>query len=319
MKVWIENSSVDINKLNGKSLFCKRLADEFSRLGIAVVDGDSEADVSINVIRLKHERSSIKILRINGVYHNTAQDYKRKNAGIVDSLKKADGVIYQSEFSRNMSDNYIGVPDCPNSVIFNGSIPEIYERAKPVVFDSKYNFITFSKWRPHKRLRDIIESYLLTDIPDSKLLILGEVNEKSGLTKDEAIKYSKNRNLVFCGMLPQNMLIPMLKTCTAAIHLCWFDACPNSVVESICAGVPVITNNVGGTWEIVAPSGGYVCNIDKPYDFKPVDLYHPPEIDRNKIAEALICSVNARPKITNDHVNIKNIAKQYLEFIESLL
>lgn len=318
MKVWIENSSRSANELKGKSLFCKRLSDEFKRRNIEVVDSDVGADVSINVIRIKHKKSKKKILRLDGVWHDTGKNWKSKNVSIATSVQRADGVIYQSEFARNMCEKYLGVATCPTKVIFNGSLPEIYDAITPAVFDKKNIFITFSKWRPHKRLRDTIHSFLKANIPDSKLLVMGGV-ERSGLSIKEAHRLFSHKDVEYLGMLPQSYLMPILKACVGSIHLCWFDACPNSVVEAICAKVPVITNNVGGTWEIVAPSGGYICNIDKPYNFEPVDLYDPPKIELDVVAKNMRRCVKERPIIKSEHVNIKNVAEQYLNFISEIL
>lgn len=317
MKIWIENSSKKVDELNGKSLFCKRLADELKNYA-DIVDGDESADVSLNVIRLKHKKSKIKVLRIDGVWHDTAKDFVNKNKAIAESVRKADGVVYQSNFAMNMGEKYLGRAKCPIKVIFNGSDPRIYDKVKPVKFIKKNVFIAFSKWRPHKRLKEIIESFLLANIEDSQLLIVGNT-EKCGMTRMEFERYVKRKDIEYLGHIPQSLLIPVLKGCTASVHLCWFDACPNSVVEAICAGIPVITNNVGGTWEIVAPSGGFVCDIDSPYDLNPVDLYNPPKIDRNKVSEAMIECVDKKPVIKSEHVDIKNVAKEYFDFMESLL
>lgn len=318
MRIWIENSSRNANDLKGKSLFCKRLGDELKRRNIDVVDGDAKADVSLNVIRIKHRQSRVKILRLDGVWHDTAKDWRRKNKAIAESLRRADGVVYQSEFARNMGDRYLGSARCPSRVIFNASDPRIYERTMPARFSDKGVFVAFSKWRPHKRLRDIICSFLQANIDDGRLLVLGNI-ERSGLSDREAREFFSRDNIDYLGMLPQSILMPVLKGCTGSIHLCWFDACPNSVVEAICAGVPVITNNVGGTWEIVGPSGGYVCNIDEPYDFEPVDLYKPPEIDRTVVAEAMRKCAAERPKVNCGHVDIRNVADHYLDFIRDIL
>ena len=128
-----------------------------------------------------------------------------------------------------------------------------------------------------------------------------------------------NPSIKFLGHVPQDVLASYLKTSIASIHLCWFDSCPNSVIESIIAGVPVISNNVGGTWEIVGPSGGYVCDVDSPYDMSPVDLYNPPQINRGRIAAALRDCVKKQPSVKKDRVLINNIADQYLQFMKELL
>ncbi|MFX0140287.1 MAG: glycosyltransferase family 4 protein [Candidatus Hodarchaeota archaeon] len=318
MKIFIENSDKNINELKGKSLFCARLANEFRLNGIKVTGNlESKTDISLNVIKLKHKKSAKKILRLDNVWHDTAKQWEQKNRNIQESLKKADGVIYQSEFARTMCNKFLGEPDCPSIVIFNGSDPNYYKNITPIKEPYEHIFLAFSKWRPHKRLRDIIESFLLAEIPNSILIVAGHL-DRSGIDKKDALKYFSKFNTRWIGMVEHSILASYLKIARASIHICWFDACPNSVVEAIVAGVPVITNNTGGTFEIVGPSGGYILYLDEPYDYKPVDLYNPPPINRNKIAEALWDCIEDPPVIDCEHVDIKNIAKQYLDFMEKV-
>lgn len=315
MKIWIENSSKNQNELNGKSLFCNRLAKVFTKSGIEVVDGKEPADVSINVISLKHKNSKVKILRLDGVWHDTAKNYRQKNKALKESLEKADGVIYQSEFAKRMCDKYLGKPKCPTEVIYNGADISYFKTIEPTQLKYKYNFIAFSKWRPHKRLRDIIHSFLDADIKDSQLLIAGPLS-KSGMHDSEINKLSIYPNIQFLGNLTQDELIPIIKGCNASIHLCWFDACPNSVVESLCCNVPVICNNVGGTPELIKLTyGGIICNVDKEYDMNPVDLYNPPKIDRSIISKAFVDVIENEINMVNKRIDILNTAIEYFNFI----
>ena len=317
MKIWLEESNTPINKLSGKGLFSRRLANAFRRQGITVVDS-GKADVSINLIGIKHRQSDIKILRLDGVWHDTGKDYKRKNLSLIQSLKQADAVVYQSKFSYAMCNHYLGIVDKPKAVIFNGANPGFYECSPEIQSKYKYNIFVFSKWRPHKRLRDMIESFLLANIKDCALWIAGDIT-KSGIPSKDFVNYCSRPDIFYLGSINQYEVAKYLRLADATMHLCWFDACPNSVVESICAGVPVVCNNTGGTQELVSISGGYVCQVDEPYNLQPVDLYNPPTIDRNMIARALNRAINEKPKISCEHVLINNIAEQYLEFIGSLL
>lgn len=319
MKVWIENSDKNSNQLKGKALFCNRLGTALKKKGVEVIaDPSVKTDISINVIRLKHHNSKIRILRLDGVWHDTAKKFKEKNKNIAQSLHRANGVVYQSHFSRRMGDRYLGEAKVPTVVIPNGSDAYYYEKIKPAKLRQKNIVIAFSKWRPHKRLRDIIMSFMLADIQDGILIIAGDLS-RSGLSKIEIESYTKHPSIHYVGNLPQKKLASFLIAAKASIHLCWFDSCPNSVVEAIVAGVPVVCNNVGGTWELVMPSGGYICAIDTPYDMRPVDLYRPPKIDKGKVAEQLIKCIKEEPKVNKEHVLIENIANQYLKFMMELI
>lgn len=295
------------NPSSGRGYFLNALANEFPSHDVEVVyEGDH--DISLHSIRMFCKSKKPRILRLDGVYHNTAQDYKSKNDGLRNHAEAADGIICQSEFSKQMVMRYLGIKENKIRVIFNGAkIHELWEEDK-----SLYRFIAISKWRPHKRLKDIIDSFNLAAIPNSILHVWGDI-DNSNLPKS----YKKqSEKIYFMGNCNHESLIHQFDSATASIHLCWFDACPNSVVESIIACCPVITNNVGGTHEIVKPSNGIVLNLDLPYNYSPVDLYNPPPIEIYKVADAMRKCVEKRPSIINSHVDIKNIAEQYKNYFE---
>jgi len=89
---------------------------------------------------------------------------------------------------------------------------------------------------------------------------------------------------------------------------------PNSVCEALCAGCKVITTSTSGTPEI-APD---LVLQEKPWDFKPCDNDSPPKVDLNALAELMRKSIGM-PKPDYFHVDINNIAKQYLFFFEKVL
>lgn len=299
---------------DGKTLFCNRLGTELLQRGVSVTGNINDpVDISIDMIRIKHPTSKIKILRLDGVYFDNQIDYKRKNKILLDSMKKADGVIYQSQFSKDMCDKYLMHFNRPKQIIFNGAPPAFYSTAKDTRKNYKYVFFAMANWRKFKRLEDSIESFLLADIDDSVLYIGGDIS-RSGVNKKT---YANNPKVKFLGHMIQDQIASYLKIADGVLHLSWFDACPNSVVEAVTSGVPVICGNVGGTQEIVKRSGGYVCNIEKPYKLESVNVYNPPKINRNKVASAILKCILDRPVINNDHVNIKNTADKYLEFLES--
>ncbi len=331
MKVYIPNSDeITIGCMGGKGLFCYKLGRQLRKMGVDVTGDDSKnVDIALNVIRLSHKRAKINVLRLNGVYHNTAQNYEKKNANIKKSLQECDAVVYQSLHALRLCDAFIGEANAsvPRVIIYNGSeivkrrvMPHVMIGGKLEPFNKKKTVIAFSKWRPHKRLQDIINCFLLAEVPDSRLCIVGDIT-KSGLCPREIVRTRDLGNVHFLGQLDQNALYAHLRLSDLSIHLCWFDACPNSVVEALCHGVPVISNNVGGTRELLMMCGlsELVCKIDDAYAYKPVDLYNPPEIDRSIVAEKIRLALSTEIHVSNQALSIKTIAKEYLDFFESLM
>ncbi len=310
MKIFIPHSP---NVKTGKGFFCNRLHSALQEMGAKVCENISDRhDISLHPIKL-YKTKSKRVIRLDGCYHNSMMNYKAMNKTLAKNLHAADAVVYQSLFSKQLCNKYLGKFNGPKTIISNGASISYYNSI-PHTIENRL-FMASARWRPHKRLMDIIKSFLLADLVDSKLIIAGDVS-RSGLHKGKLKNYFNLPNIEYIGKTDQKTLASYLKSSVGFIHLCWFDNCPNGVVEAIAALVPVICNNVGGTAEIVRPSGGIVCDVDKPYNLKPVRLYKPPSIDRNKIADALRTCWTTPPRINADHINISSVAQKYLEFFK---
>lgn len=298
----------------GKSYFLHCLYKELEKLGVEIVF-DGPHDILFGNIRfhMKHSKAK-KILRLDGVIHNTAKPWQAKNAAMKEQADAADVIVCQSQFGYKMVKRFVKCNMSKAVIIGNGA----YLDACCVPFHSPYKnvFLAISKWRPHKRLSDIICSFKIASIPNSCLVIVGGMGNSNMQCGEICLV---QHNIEYLGHLDDRKIIAgLMKRAAASIHLCWFDCYPNSVVEAIAMKCPVICNNTGGTHEIVRPAGGIVLDLDEPYDYKPVDLYNPPPIDRNKVAEAMWKCVKKRPKINNSHVDIKNMALKYKEVIDAL-
>jgi glycosyltransferase involved in cell wall biosynthesis len=302
------------NPKTGKGFFLNGLVGELKKLSVNIMfDRSQPHDMVFENIRLKNKTAKPVVVRFDGVYHDTGIDWRAKNQGMVEAARRATRIICQSQFGKRMVVAFLGADPDRIFIINNGSDPN-----QAVIMPDlthKNNFIAVAVWRPHKRLRETIDAFLAADIRDSVLRIFG----KMGKGMDDSIRRYAGDKVVFMDQVEDRArLLGYMRSATAMIHLCWFDCCPNSVIEAINQRCPVICSNEGGTHELVYPSNGIVVPVDGPYDYRPVDLYHPPPIDINKIAEACCRVVAARPEIVNDHVNIATIAQRYKNVFEGV-
>jgi len=126
------------------------------------------------------------------------------------------------------------------------------------------------------------------------------------------------------GFLHHSELPAWYRTGDVFVFLSWLDNCPNTVMEAVSCGLPVICTNQGGTREIVQKtSGGIIVEADAPYFSAEVDLYHPPEPDYNKIIEAILNVFEDYDEFCNSihigEIDIRHIAVKYIEFIRQSL
>jgi len=297
------------NGKTGKGFFVQRLIPELKRLGVTVTaDANDKADLHVGIGKFDYKpKSGKRILRLGPCHFNTRENWKALNKRKADSLKMADGVIYQSEWSKKVCHKYLG-KSSREVVIFNGC--DVVNGARePNQY--KYFVAMARKWLPQKRLRTIIKAYKLANIKKSRLYIFGDV--------DKQIDGDINGPVVICdGMVDHHRLWEILVRGPVVVHPVYLDACPNSVVEALCYGCRVICTDQGGTREIVGANGTILK--DKPWDFKPIDLSKPLKLDVEKLAKAMLIEAeDDMPKVDAAHVDIRNIAGQYKKFFEDVL
>ena len=95
------------------------------------------------------------------------------------------------------------------------------------------------------------------------------------------------------------------------IHIAWLDCCPNSVVEGLASGLPVLCSHNGGTKELVK-NDGIVIQLEEDYELgTKLDLYSPPKIDVNKIVEGILKCLEM-PRVKNrDDLKMSNVSLLY--------
>jgi len=291
------------NPHTGKGHFISRLAAELRRQGHKTVhrpDYAHDVYLDYNAFRWKTDRP--KVLRLNGVYINKDYPSGNANKGIRHECKKADGLIYQSEFCKRMNLKYTSHGlDKPSQVIFNGA--PILQKAPQLATQYKHTFVACARWRPHKRLSTILSAFVEANIPSSELVVMGKFKPRDV------------PNVKWLGKVEDIVVEMFMANATASLHLAYLDWAPNSVVESLAAGCPVICTDSGGTKEVVLEGCGKVLEIDKAYDGGMVSLRNPPKIDHVPVAKAMKESLGWPRVENNQHVNIENVAEQYVAFM----
>lgn len=299
----------------GKGLFARRLQKALQKRDIEITMNPKqweEFDIVVGFGKfLERHNAKKKILRL-GDAHKNRKDYKKLNARKIKALKKADGVIYQSQYSQKLCQAFLGVPKCPTTVIYNGASPEEFH-VEPMKSVYKYNFLASArKWDNNKRLSTIKRAFWKAEIKHSCLWICGDTGQKNGAEVDATL----NREMKFLGLVDSSTLASLYKLCNALIDITYLSACPNSCVEALVAGCNVISTNQGGIAELYCDS----TIEDKPYNFKPMGK-HAPKLDENVLAEKMIEYKKSEDwmLIVYDTLHINVIAEKYLDFFERIL
>lgn len=310
-------ANCNFSSSTGPNTFAHRLAVQLSNDGYVLADPD-DYDVALAFIeegrnRLRGDRPIVQ--RLDGIWFKP-QDFDRRNEGIRSLYRRADHVVFQSEFDRKMVEKWWEGPK-RGTVIHNGieqarvpkhpGLDDLRRGSqKPGCERSPYEkiFVSSSNWHPQKRLRDniaLFEHLRKTVAPDSCLIILGS-------TPDVKVA---NPHVFYAGSVSHETCLQIYAAADWMIHLAWLDHCPNVVVEALSQRLPVICSERGGTKEIVGNNG--LVLRDEPYDFDLMDYDNPPRIDVTQVTEL--------PNIVVDpsHLDIVAVAHRYEEIFEELV
>ena len=293
------------NADTGKLKFIIRLSKEMESRGIKI-DND-KPDIFLGLPKYSlSSMAKINVLRLDGVTFNTTKKvYKKRIKKLFSLIRQSDAIVYQSNFCKEAHNKFLDIRDDRKyKIIFNGVSPEEFPSR-----NLKNYFLASAKWRGRKRLRYIVESFLeALDVGlDSDLVVTGEPDY---ICDHHRVKYLPWQD--------RKQMKVLLSEAIASLHLNWLDCFPNSMVESIVAGCPVIYTDSGGQVELAKDSG--IKIKDKIWNFKPYDTNIPPSIDKKEVATAMIKIKNDKKIIEHrEDLHIGKVCDQYIDFFEELL
>ena len=262
MRIQFEN--VDVNSRSGPNGFGLKLARQFLKDGHELTN--DRPDVRLSFIQSMNDFDPT-VLRLDGIYFNSLQDWKAMNEPIRRSYEHARAVIVQSEFDKKLIFKFFGERENVH-VIHNGTDVDLISRIKPQNFDRDKTWMCASSWRPHKRLDENIRLFQHLKSDGDHLLVAGKNANVSAGTNIEGVH--------FLGDLDWETMVSCMKASANFIHLSWLDHCPNVVVDAKAAGCRLHVSEAGGTSELA--SSRDLVYEDAAFNFEPVELYNPPSI-----------------------------------------
>lgn len=279
--------------------------------GVKIVSENEKSDINFSVISGPRKKNSINVVRIDGVYYDKKR--LKNNIPIRDTILTYDAVVYQSQWAKTFAETMLVVKAKKNSVIWNGTDMSVFQSTEKYKHSFEKVFVCSAHWRVNKRLSSIIRSFIETKKILKEtigLFIIG--NPDCTIPKDPCI-------VSFGTISDRYLLSSIYKSSDALIHICHLDACSNSVIEGLSAGIPVLCNNIGGTPEIVGRDG-IIIDIDKPFDFIAVEnMSFVGNVNCNKISNGMKQIIGHKWVINRPDLDIHVTAKKYLDFFKELL
>lgn len=249
---------------------------------------------------------------------------KKIKPELIDLLKRfirfylADHVVYQSEFSKKWWHRIYGKSKCPESVI--------------------YNSVDLKEFKPHHQNRKLRLICVEGSIPDDpiymdtlfavsrylkkeglieKIIVAGVLLGKNNKPVSRDYHTDQDIDIAFLGKVSRTEIMDLLSD-GIFLSLEINPACPNSVIEALASGVPVLSFDTGPLTEIVSDGAGEVAS----YENNVWHLEKPNVENLFSAAKKIIMnfkkySQNAR-KVAESKFDVKIMTDDYLDIIVNI-
>lgn len=256
--------------------------------------------------------------RLDGVYYpeKHGDDHIRRNQKIKEIyLDLADHVVFQSEYSRAQCFHMFGEKDPSRySIIVNGVNTDIFYPSSKSMDKSHIHFCTTGSIRNIDMLDPVIKALdLLEQHMKFSFHVVGPI-------KDEACEKLMDRKyIVHHGSCDLGRVAEILRATDIFIFSLLNPPCPNSVVEAIASGLPVVGFNSGAMPELLSFSPGLLADAGE-------KLYHSfADLSAERLAEKLekavddYASYKSASLLACKTYSMDNCGRQYVEVLESLM
>ena len=129
MKLCINNFNPYSN--SGPNKFTRQLINRMIEdKDVSIEPNAAYADVVFALISLAQNKVKPILLRLDGIYFNSAQDYVKQNSPIRYAYSQADVVVFQSEFNKKLTESWFGEHPNPK-IIRNASDEKLIKASHP--------------------------------------------------------------------------------------------------------------------------------------------------------------------------------------------
>jgi glycosyltransferase involved in cell wall biosynthesis len=283
-----------IEGVAGPAGFQRRLASGLERRGIGVTFdlADRPYDAALVIggtrhlagLRAARQRGVIVLQRLNGmnwIHRRRSTGWRHflraeLNNRLLRLIRErlATGIVYQSEFARGWWDRACGVASAPASVVLNGVPLDAYTPQG-------------AETRPTDRIRLLVVEANLGSGYDIGLSWAVELARKlqararrnvelmgAGHAPEELRRDTERAArtaLTWLGVVPPASIPAVDRSAHVLFASDVMPACPNSVVEALACGLPVVSFDTGALAELVlgdagriAPYGGDAWRLEPP-------------------------------------------------------
>ena len=218
--------------------------------------------------------------RLDGVYYPS--HFSEAEVSLNEPIKEiyqslTDVIIFQSKYSKAQCKEVLGDSTASAHIIYNGVNKDIFYPNPERVRGDFFELVMSGNFREIDMVEPLVQMMKLLDASDLSFVlnIIGPVAEKYQ-------EMFKIKNVRLLGVMGAEQIVDYLRKSDIFVYSFLNPNCPNSVVEAIGVGLPVVGFDSGSMAEL--------CSFQKelliPVSDKVIQEYH--ELSSDKLAERVM-------------------------------
>ncbi len=273
---------------SGPYEFARRLFAEGRRLfGVTPFSGSADlvfclVSIPGGLADTARKRGLPILCRLDGVgidaFGITREEFAATRNRLLETISISDGIIFQSEFSKQSFLSVFRNMTCPTCVVPNGMAERVFRQYAGKKRDYRGRFVVGGRNSPRKRIGQTVDRFINSRFSrNCTLQVVGDIEPQSR---------REHQSVTYLGRMDPADVLALVADSDGLLHLDWYDWCPNLVIEAMAAGTPVLCGKVGGTSEIVQGSGVVADLGDPEPDFSNI-ISSIPDIDQDRFDSAM--------------------------------
>ncbi|MDP3735606.1 MAG: glycosyltransferase family 4 protein [bacterium] len=209
--------------------------------------------------KIKNQNDNVKFKNVDEFqYENFGLGITLRRWGQRFVARRAERVIVPSEFLKRIVSMW-GVPEEKMSVVYNSFEPpqesETKDEARRALGLSGSIIVSAGRLVPWKGFSALIEimPQIVPDIPDAKLVIIGDGPERERL-RSQSAKCKAQSVVTLAGALPQNELHRYIRAADVFVLNSGYEGFSHQLLEAMALGTPIIASDIPGNRELIEDS-----------------------------------------------------------------